>query len=218
MTSAGVMRFASRRVANSCAMVSSGFGTAPCARTTSSRCARVASARSSARCSPSARNSPAGADLSAAAMPRNATSSIVVTASRQLALRVSGRELHHPAQVLIREAAPVVADKLLGQGWHDFLAVLGRCPASTSVWIRWPILQNSKVSSALTAEAARWRAASISAECHPTVPSALLVKGGHLAPAHAVTSAGDFLAPVIALRRFATNSAASRTGLSSVWT
>jgi len=40
-------------------------------------------------------------------------------------IRERDGELDHPAQVLLPEAPPVVAGKLLGQGRQDFLAVPG---------------------------------------------------------------------------------------------
>ncbi|KAG0927626.1 hypothetical protein G6F31_017989 [Rhizopus arrhizus] len=45
--------------------------------------------------------------------------------SRSVRTLQRGGELHHAAQVLVREAAPVVAHKLRRQGRQDFLAVPG---------------------------------------------------------------------------------------------
>jgi hypothetical protein len=73
------------------------------------------------------------------------------------------------------------------------------------------------VSSALTAEAARWRDASISARMSPS--SAGGAAGAETDALRRVMRPPPCpCIPVIVLRRFATSSAASRTGLSSVWT
>src|SRR5690606_30748196 len=129
-----------------------------------------------------------------------------------------GGELHHPAQVLLGKAAAVLLHQLRRQVRQDFLAIGAPAPVQD---LRTDSLADAPVKHRQLAIHRRGGALARRLDQCPDVAQqrrrCCWRRNGCLAPVHAMASWGC-RAPVMAWRRLATSSAASRTGLSSVWT